>query len=49
MFEQKWAPRLATNPVKPIVELPGTTHMRVMADKEREIAQAMKSFARRKP
>jgi hypothetical protein len=31
-----------------IVELTGTTHMHFMADKEREIVQAMKSFATRK-
>jgi pimeloyl-ACP methyl ester carboxylesterase len=31
-----------------IVELTGTTHMRFMADKEREIVQAMKSFANSK-
>jgi hypothetical protein len=31
-----------------IVELAGTTHMRFMADKEREIVHAMKSFAKGK-
>jgi hypothetical protein len=30
-----------------VVELAGTTHMRFMANKEREIVRAMKAFARR--
>ena len=29
-----------------VVELTGTTHMRFMADKEREIVHAMKSFTK---